>query len=336
MALKIRCTKCEKKISIDEAFAGGVCRCPYCKELVVVPGQSSAASSARPDAPASRADAPGRPDAPPPIGDSAAAGQAPELAEAPAGHAHQQHIPMAKPVKVMGLVAVGLAVVLIAAVIAVVVILVKQKDSTQPSAAGPEPTKSGAGATADPFKSPVGKAGKATGPMMVDMPLTAPVLYCLDTSGSMRNVFDSAASMVEQSLGSLKDGKFNILLITEAGETPLDKDWLTYEANKEKVNEFLGEVDVRGSSMFDETLEAAIARKPATLVLLAAKAPGDEAHARIVAKAKESGVKIVCIALHSMDSENNKLKALAESAGGECRDYTPAALQQYIDMQKRK
>ena len=35
--MKIRCTDCSKKISIDDAFAGGVCRCPYCSTLVFVP-----------------------------------------------------------------------------------------------------------------------------------------------------------------------------------------------------------------------------------------------------------------------------------------------------------
>ncbi len=37
MAIKITCSKCSKRISIDEAFAGGVCRCPYCTTINDVP-----------------------------------------------------------------------------------------------------------------------------------------------------------------------------------------------------------------------------------------------------------------------------------------------------------
>ncbi len=37
MAIKIRCADCRKRISVDQGFAGGMCRCPYCKSIVLVP-----------------------------------------------------------------------------------------------------------------------------------------------------------------------------------------------------------------------------------------------------------------------------------------------------------
>ncbi len=59
MAVKVRCSECRKKISVDEAFAGSMCRCPYCKAIVMVPagGESPARESGeggrnvRPDQP---------------------------------------------------------------------------------------------------------------------------------------------------------------------------------------------------------------------------------------------------------------------------------------------
>ena len=65
--MRIRCAECQKKISIDDAFAGGVCRCPHCKALVVVPAAEAVAVSDRPDFPAVRPEPPTpvRPDAPP-------------------------------------------------------------------------------------------------------------------------------------------------------------------------------------------------------------------------------------------------------------------------------
>ena len=62
MATKIRCSECRKKISVDEAFAGSMCRCPYCKAIVMVPkpGDSTAKGlGSRPSRPTT-----GRPSAP--------------------------------------------------------------------------------------------------------------------------------------------------------------------------------------------------------------------------------------------------------------------------------
>ncbi len=50
MAIKITCNDCSKRISIDEAFAGGVCRCPYCTSINDVPlhpGQERPAATAK-------------------------------------------------------------------------------------------------------------------------------------------------------------------------------------------------------------------------------------------------------------------------------------------------
>ncbi len=49
MAVKIRCSECRKKISVDEAFSGSMCRCPYCKSIVMVPKiESPDQATARP------------------------------------------------------------------------------------------------------------------------------------------------------------------------------------------------------------------------------------------------------------------------------------------------
>ena len=58
MSIKVRCTECRKKLSVDEAFVGGTCRCPYCRELFVVTGRAKAARvSDRPEAPPARGEA---------------------------------------------------------------------------------------------------------------------------------------------------------------------------------------------------------------------------------------------------------------------------------------
>lgn len=65
MAVKIRCSECRKKISVDEAFGGSMCRCPYCKAIIMVPQLDRPAGGGngrtRPGRPGGR---PGRPAAP--------------------------------------------------------------------------------------------------------------------------------------------------------------------------------------------------------------------------------------------------------------------------------
>lgn len=67
MAVRIRCSECHKKIAVDEAFAGSMCRCPYCKSIVIVPQEISASEAnttpARPAAPG-RPSSPSRPSKP--------------------------------------------------------------------------------------------------------------------------------------------------------------------------------------------------------------------------------------------------------------------------------
>jgi hypothetical protein len=44
--IRINCTNCKAQLSIDEAFAGGVCRCQYCGTIQTVPKHLSGAAAA--------------------------------------------------------------------------------------------------------------------------------------------------------------------------------------------------------------------------------------------------------------------------------------------------
>ncbi|MGD1276145.1 MAG: hypothetical protein ABR964_02840 [Tepidisphaeraceae bacterium] len=35
--IRIACTKCKSVLTVDDAFAGGVCRCQYCRTIQMVP-----------------------------------------------------------------------------------------------------------------------------------------------------------------------------------------------------------------------------------------------------------------------------------------------------------
>src|SRR5688572_14296373 len=38
--ISLTCTACQTKLSIDDAFAGGVCRCQHCGTIQTVPGKA--------------------------------------------------------------------------------------------------------------------------------------------------------------------------------------------------------------------------------------------------------------------------------------------------------
>jgi hypothetical protein len=62
--IRLTCTHCQKVLSVDEAFAGGVCRCRHCGTIQTVPKGGGEA-------------------APPPAKALYRTGPAPEAAEAP-------------------------------------------------------------------------------------------------------------------------------------------------------------------------------------------------------------------------------------------------------------
>ena len=120
MAIRIKCQQCSRRISIDEAFAGGMCRCPYCKAISLVPESAGQGDSPRPASPTERPSAPppGRPMAPP-GGEHHPASRPTSATSGPATTAHpaSRRIPTAHRVAVqgaIGLIGVVLLIVLMA------------------------------------------------------------------------------------------------------------------------------------------------------------------------------------------------------------------------------
>src|SRR5215203_2350529 len=48
--IRLTCTKCKATLEMDEAFAGGVCRCQYCGTIQTVPSHLKATAAATPAA----------------------------------------------------------------------------------------------------------------------------------------------------------------------------------------------------------------------------------------------------------------------------------------------
>ena len=343
MSIRVRCTGCSKKVSVDDAFAGGACRCPYCKEIVLVGGALPEAGGSRPYAPVERPETPDevRPEAPGAFSSRLAL------------------VPMANPVRVQGVltfVLVGLIAVLAAVAVWLGVYLSHPGGGDANSATNPAPGVSplpapgpapapGPGEPGGPHVQPPPATGPVTtGPAafaphpagpgvegggVAGVPITAPVIYILDGGGSMKYVYDYARYMTRASILSLgAEGKFQLAV---AGEDAVR--WLGegYRAGGKgadaAVKEFLEPSAVGGADV-GKALEAAIAKAPRTVVLLRRDAVARAAE--LAAKAKAAGVKIVAVGLGSDAAARASFEQLTGPTGGRCETFSESALEAWV------
>ena len=293
MAIKVRCKNCRKKISIDEAFAGGVCRCPYCGALNMAGGSAATGGPAdRPDRP----DAPGVTDA-----------------EAPA-EAHE-HIPLARPVRIQGIVAIVLVGLLLLMGGGAGVWAYFYWKTVQPDLA-PD----------NPFA--------VKGPRVADVEFTPPVAYVLDASGGTGDLFDSGLAVVRYSIRSLdEDDTFQMLLVKSDGVKKAVKDWTAGgETGDAAVKAFMARKSYGGVTDLAAAVGQAIDLKPKTLVLVAGKAPApdDDAVAALGAKAAGAGVVVHCVSLGDYPDATGPMSVLCEKTGGQCRAYSEGVLDELL------
>ncbi len=332
MAIKIHCSECKKQISIDSAFAGGVCRCPYCAAIVPVEGGSGDSGNIsglpRPEAPSAA------PASPQP------------------GHADQSAaVPMAKPVKSQGIAAIVMAVLALALIAGVVIVVMKMKDkdlspTTQQGSAGANKTANdGSGASSNtldqppieyvepvedvnPFVPPADGAA-----MVAGITVETPVLFCIDTGSTMRVYWDYAVAIARVSVRPMKaDQKFNVMFFTEGDDE--GGEWFMLVAKKfspggSAGEELIKQADVSpgGATDLSVGLKAAFAQKPRTIVLFVRKDIEDILP--LGSEARSMGIKIITIALDADPSVKADLAKLADACGGESRAYSSGQLQRW-------
>ena len=316
MAIRIRCTDCRKKISIDEAFVGGVCRCPYCKALVLVSGEGVAAEAgARPERPEA-------PTAPTPAG-----GETPLRAAVEA-----ESIPLADPVRLQGIftiILIGLMAMMVAAMVMIAYYMLRGPVPVGPAPLPPPPL------AANPFAPPP-DGGRGLG----DVILAPPVVYCIDAGSSMAEFLDYAVAMTRVSAASLgPEAEINALACVEGGADPTTwYRWMlpemspAHERTCDALGEALAEVRPVGATDLTRALAAAIDAGANEIVLLARKPVGDPR--AVTQPAIEREVRIHAIALGADAESVESLSALAEATGGQFRSYSTSQLQEWVSQAK--
>ncbi len=311
MAIKVRCQQCRKKVSLDEAFAGGVCRCPYCKAITMVSGGGAVSHAARPD----------RPDSP----TAASQGRQVESVEV---------VPLAKPVMIQGIVTLVLsAFVLLLLVVGVfLVVKISTGPDKQPAPnGGPDPVANGTNGTNGtdvngdddlPTMPDPTNPFTARGRHVAGMVIATPVVYIIDASSGMRDLYDPAVAVVRYSIRAMgRVGQFNVIVLSEEAAKPLAGTWTTGgDAGDAKAKQFMRASQPAGATDLAEGFRRALAMKPRTVVVLTGKAVGgaDE----LAQQAKRAGVGIFAVMLEAPPDAVKVMKKLTAATSGKCRQFT--------------
>ncbi len=258
MAIKIRCQQCRKKISIDEGFAGGLCRCPYCKAITMVSGVAATGCADRPDRP---------------IGVATSHARQVEAVEA---------VPLAKPVMIQRIAMLVLSGFVLLLLVVGVVLVVKMRTGPDKP---PVPKDSSNTATETkpsnnndlpPIPIPTNPF-TARGLQVAGMGIAGPVVYVMNASSAMRDLYDPSVAVVRYSIRAMGGaGRFNIIVSAEEGDKPMAGDWITGgDAGDTKAKEFMRDCQPAGATDLADGFRRAMTLKPKTIVVLTDKAVND-------------------------------------------------------------
>ncbi len=339
MAITIRCSECKKKISVDEAFTGSMCRCPYCKAIVSVPESGARSAKARPAAPSPRPDAPKH--KAPATRQPAEAGQPSADSDLKGAH-RAQHVAMAKPVRVQGiftLVLIGLLVLVLGGLAWAVVAMVSSNGEESPhqgpvAQAPRDPNAPPPPSRVNPF------AAGGSSVVAGDIAIQPPVAYVVDAGGAMRPTIGYAAVMVYRSVASLPESaRARLLVMKDASSQGLTQPMAGLlsggQAAAKRMLKVLDTTYPGGTT--DAVIPAAIEsadKVGAKTVVLLTRGPIDDpkATAAMASWASQSGRKLVLISIGSRPADAKILEDLAAETGARFRSYDEYQLRDFLDQ----
>ncbi|QOV87811.1 hypothetical protein [Humisphaera borealis] len=337
------CTKCKATLEMDDAFAGGVCRCQYCGTIQTVPshlkqssrgavvGSNSGQKALYSTKAATGAGLPSSG-----LDELANVVASSGLASGLANRTATPRVDYATPAtpkssKTPLLIGVG---ALVAVLLGVIGYLLMSR-STAPAPA-PAPVVTGPAPVPTPGQS---GSERAKGPQFLDVPIDgAKVVYLLDRGQSSREVLDPLKAALYDSLESLgADREFQILFWTiPASEKPNVNEFAypkgaTAKANPDRIAECrkkFEDLTTSGRTDIGPVMVEAMKRNPQVIVIATAKGINlDDTVVTQVEKAR--GGKPVVI--HTFDLTHSGdgasvLKAIAAKSGGTYKHIEPGAL----------
>ncbi len=324
--ISLTCTKCRATLTMDEAFAGGVCRCQHCGTIQTVPAQAKAAGTAggtaAPTAGNSKALYQSR-SAPAPRGSGleelgeiiASSGLSSSRLRQPMRPASEPAEPASRKPRLNPALAGGIAGGVLAVILGLWFTL--------------------GGNGADPVAPPVGSnptvaGGQTTqGPNFAGIPLSGnTIIYVLDRGASSQQAMGDIKEATYRSIASLgSQRKFRILFWeTTSLEAfpPADTTYATPES-LDAARKALDNVYAFGASDARSALESAAKNHPDEIVLVTAKGWAlDEEFVTMVQSAM--GNSRPTIHTLSIGEPSPALEAIARASGGQAIALTAGEL----------
>jgi hypothetical protein len=350
--IRINCTNCKAQLSIDEAFAGGVCRCQYCGTIQTVPKHLKADAAA--PVPSGKPAGNGDPskvqhkkksrtvgadlglssglDA---IADAVASsglsgsgltsnyglGQREPLVEPAPRPTNNKLLPL--------LVISGILIVLLVGV--VIGLLMKGSSGGAGNNGAPDNGSGNESSNSSPVVAPADT--RVTGPAMLGLPLNeSSIIFLLDHGSAMRgSMFDYEKLATLNAIESLRpEQKFQVIFWKADERDPvMVPRTLVSASNREEVKKCAAAMDqvvATGASVVGPAIEKAIAAKPTAIVLVTGKQMDDTLLKSVMDARKSNTTRVHCLSLGEKGN-TRVMQEIAHQTGGIFKFVTPEQLQ---------
>jgi len=315
--IEITCTSCKRVLNVDDALAGGVCRCQYCGTIQTVAAKGSAPKAAAGAGKGSKTLFENKA-----RGTGAGSGSGLEdLADIVQSSSGLSDSRLRKPpstppaVQRQNLAPVlGLAAAVIVILLVIVLVLVFRNPATPaPISTLPNP----ATITAVPAPSP---DKSATAASFCGIPIDQPVVvYVIDNGASSADVFDAVKSVLFKSIESLgPDRQFQVLFWNPDSDTfPADHTTFAVKANIDVARKKLQDVTAAGATDPLAILKTAFADDPGQVIFVTAKAGDldDSLVDQVIQIRGNSKARIDCVAINGVPADKVLARIAAKTGG---------------------
>jgi hypothetical protein len=336
--IAITCTNCKADLMIDDAFAGGVCRCQYCGTIQTVPAKSKASASpmATPKPVAANAQkalfqnqsrvrqaaasAPGTG-----LDDIASAVASSGLSDSGLTNSRlgtakaDAKARATKPKSPLLLILIGSGVLIVLLLVVLIVVLASGHGSSKGG---------GSDGTAD-----TGNTGTASGSNFCGIPLhMGSVIFVLDRGNSLSNDFDTLKAVTFNTLDQLGPArKFQVILWDNdsgpaeypAGQMKDATNGATSEARR-----YFQDTIATGRSHLSGALKEAASRGPQEIVIATGKGAFelDDEDVAVLRSLIGKNIRVDAIQIQTSPSPIPELQEVSRATGGQFRVVSPSDL----------
>ena len=301
--IEITCTSCKRVLSVDDAFAGGVCRCQYCGTIQTVAAKGAARKAAAGKGAKTLFE-----NKPRGAGSGSGLEDLADLVQSSGlSNSDLRKPPLKPPAQNKNLTPIlGLAVAVILVLLAVVLVLAFRNPVPIPTPAINNP----------PAPSPAQPAAAGFCGIPIDGRV---VVYVIDNGASSADVFDTVKSVLFKSIESLgPDRRFQVVFWNPDSDSyPASQTTFAVKENIDVARKKLQGVTAAGATEPLAALKTAFADDPGQIILVTAKAGDldDSLVDQVIQLRGNSTAKIDCVAINGVPADKVLAKIAAQTGG---------------------